>query len=101
VVGLFADALVVKDKAALHRFLQRAASDPAGSTLRGKLYERCIAVPRSAHGTVKGNDGDLQLVRLTLTLSPVQPTWLTAPTFSFKRSLQLVHFHKLADLASK
>jgi len=79
----------VKDKAALHRVLQRAASDPAASTLRGKLYERCIAVPRFAHGTVKGNDGDLQLVRLT------------APKFSFKRSLQLVHFHKLADLASK
>jgi hypothetical protein len=101
VVGLFADALVMKDRAELFRFLHKAASDPAASTLRGKLYERCIAVPRFAHGPGKGHDGDLQLVRLTPTLTPVQPAWLKAHTLSFKRGLQLVHFHKLADLASK
>ena len=101
VVGLCAVALMEKDRAELFRFLHKAASDPAASALRGKLYERCIAVPRFAHGSGEGRDGDVQLVRLTPTLTPVQPAWLKAPKLSFKRGLQLVHFHDLADLARK
>ena len=101
VVGLCAVALLEKDRAEMFRFLHKAASDPAASTLRGKLYERCIAVPRFVHGAGKGQEGDLQLVRLTPTLTPVQPAWLTSLKLSFKHGLQLVHFHDVADLASK
>ena len=100
-VGLCAVALLEKDRAEMFRFLHKAASDPAASTLRGKLYERCIAVPHFVHGAGKGQEGDLQLVRLTPTLTPVQQAWLKAPKLSFKHGLQLVHFHNLSDLASK
>ncbi len=93
VVGLFADSLLGKESDQLYRFLHKASADPAAKTLQGKLYERCIVVPRFIHGPAAGASGDMPLKRLSPTLSVPQPRWLQAPALTFNESLPLVYFN--------
>jgi hypothetical protein len=101
VEGLFADSLVKKDKAELYRFLHQASSDPAVATLRGKLYERCIVVPRFMHGPREEGFAELLLQRLSPTLAVDQPTWLQVPSLAFKHGLPLVHFRTVKELGMR
>ena len=101
VVGLFADNLLKREAAELYRFLHKAASDPAAATLRGKLYERCIVVPRFVHGSAMGSKGELLFQRLSPELSVCQPTWLQTSHLMFQEGLPLVHFHSLKELAGQ
>jgi hypothetical protein len=101
VEGLFADSLLKKDKAELYRFLHQASSDPAVASLRGKLYERCIVVPRFVNGPREEGLAELLLQRLSPKLAVDQPTWLQVPSLAFKHGLPLVHFRTVMELGRR
>jgi len=94
VESLFAASLLQKDKTELYRFLHTASSDPAVATLRGRLYERCIVIPRLVHGSC----GEAPLVRLSPALGFEQPTWLQVPKLHFKHGFPLFHFSTVDEL---
>ena len=98
VVGLFAASLQRKDMTALYRFLHTASSDPAVASLRGKLYERCIVVPRLVHGPKELGCDEVPLVRLSPVLGVEQPTWLKVSSLSFKHGFPLIHFRTVDEL---
>eukprot|EP00386_Alphamonas_edax_P014362 GDKI01044153.1.p1 GENE.GDKI01044153.1~~GDKI01044153.1.p1 ORF type:complete len:315 (-),score=45.41 GDKI01044153.1:552-1496(-) len=93
VMGLFGDRLAQDELNQVYRFLHKAASDPTAATLRGKLYEHCVVVPR----LLSGPDG-LKLARL----SPgTPPGWLKAGQLSCNNRLKHVRFSELSELKSK
>lgn len=95
VEALFADHLLLRHIAELHRFLHCAARDPSIAGFRGILYERAVVIPR----LTQGKAGKVLIQRLSPPLeSFVASVALNHATLSFSAALPIVHFRKVAEL---
>ncbi len=95
VEAVYSEHLLKTDSAELHRFLHRAADDPAIAGFRGVLYERTIVIPRICRGTPK-----CQLQRLSPPLDAAQSDLLRGAALDLSAGLPLVHFRKVEELAT-
>jgi len=104
VEGKFISVLDTKDADTVYSFLHKCATDPAAGSLRGKLYERFVVIPRASDKPrvlAERHPDDLNLERLDAWTSTPGLPLLSGAKLDLPAPMKVVKFKTASELNTK